>query len=82
MGWLHEVTQLELTRRLKPREQSGRCVTQAQVHIPGGACALDAEFQHEAALQRRGISEDTDDTREESLEDEPLAAARELPPVP
>jgi hypothetical protein len=50
----------------------------AQVDVLRGASALESKLEHEPTLERRGLTDGGDDTREEAIEDQELPAPREV----
>lgn len=63
---------------LELREHVVGRTAEAQIDVPGGSCAREAQFEDESALERRAVAEDCDYARKEAIEDEQLAAAREV----
>jgi len=68
----HEVAQVPACGFLQLGEDSLRWAGNAQVDVLGRSRPLDPELEHEAAFEDCGVSEDGNDAREETSEDEEL----------
>jgi hypothetical protein len=63
---------------LQLREQLVGRARHAQVDVFRRAGAIEAQLQHEASFQRRGVAHRGDDAREKPIEHQELSTPREV----
>lgn len=74
----HVVAQIETPGLLKPVEHAVGRTHHPQIDVFGGPSPGEAHFENQPALEGHRIANDRDDTSEKPIEDEQLAAAREV----
>lgn len=74
----HVVAQIETPSLLKSVEHAVSRPHHPQIDVLGGPSPGEAHFENQPALEGHRIANDRDDTSEKPIEDQQLAAAREV----
>ena len=74
----HGIAQVEATGSLKSIEDLVGGAHHAQIYVLRGSSTIEPHFEHESALERHRIANHQGNPGEKPIEDEQLAAAREI----
>jgi hypothetical protein len=75
----HVIAEVDSASLLEELQDVGRRSHHSQVDVLRRASALEAQLEHEPALERHRIAGDPAETREEAVDYQELAAAAEVP---